>query len=57
MEIAALAVEAVLNSTLRCSLTKNSDPKTLSYLLVVLMDGRALTVAENCKHGEDLELW
>ena len=57
MEIAALAVEAVLNSTLRCSLNKNSDPKHFPYLLVVLTDGRALTIAESCKHGEGLELW
>ena len=40
-----------------CNLTGNTDRKTLFYLLIMLMEGRALASPENCKTGEGLELW
>ena len=29
----------------------------LFYLLIMLVEGRALSIAENCPHGHGLELW
>ena len=55
MEAAALATGAMLNAALQPDRRHRSQ--TLFYLFVMLMDGRALASAENCKTGEGLELW
>ena len=55
MEEAAAEAAAVFNDNMEEG--KKHRSQTLFYLLVMLVEGRALSIAENCKTGEGLELW
>ena len=55
MEASALPAGAVLNAGMQPDRRHRSQ--TPFYFLVMLMEGRALMIAENCKTAEGLELW
>ena len=56
MEEAAQQTVPVLNANLPDP-AKQHRSQTIYYLLVMLVEGRAMSMAENCKCGEGFELW